>query len=139
MKWAPSITRGHLIEYILKLWQSADGCAHHTGVAVAVECVLQNVGYSAATGTLLAAKLKSSANSDSSASFLARFTWQCRHLGEVDGMMLASPDISKTVGIICTALKTACSEANGDAFCHTLYRATALFIATQVRVHLRTC
>lgn len=54
MKWAPQVTRSHILEYLNQICNSG----HHTGLALATESVLQNNGLnlqsiSLSVGTIL--------------------------------------------------------------------------------------
>ncbi|VEL36297.1 unnamed protein product [Protopolystoma xenopodis] len=52
LKWAPSLVRAHLADYLLQLARSSDGLRQHTGLALATEAVLAYAGYTHSAGAL---------------------------------------------------------------------------------------
>ena len=131
IRWAPNTTRSHIIKYVVDLWRSPVNSSQHAGISVAVESILQSVGYNASSSNLSSSDKRPKCMTSESSMFMAQFTLRCRYLGEVDGMMLATAEKSRIIEIVCKTLKAACTESDNEKFSHTLYQATALFIATQ--------
>ena len=52
MRWAPNITRSHLMEYLLRVDNTSKGLYQHSGLALATESVLNYAGYNRASASL---------------------------------------------------------------------------------------
>ena len=52
MRWAPSATRSHLMQYLLQMDHSSRGLYQHSGLALITESVLQHAGYNRSAAAL---------------------------------------------------------------------------------------
>ncbi len=52
MRWAPSTTRSHLMQYLLQMDHSSRGLYQHSGLALITESVLRHAGYNRSAAAL---------------------------------------------------------------------------------------
>lgn len=94
VKWAPIITRSHLEEYLACYSYTADGLTQHSGVALAIESVLQFAGlnnYSAPLPSSTLDKWPSCVKNNCS-EFVCSMGLRCRFAGEITGLLMGAED-----------------------------------------------
>ncbi|XP_013774772.1 phosphatidylinositol 4-kinase alpha-like [Limulus polyphemus] len=139
VKWAPQATRSHLEQYISNFHYTFDGLTLHTGLALAVESVIQFAGLNVISHTLPTATLDKwpSCVKNNSSDFISTVGLRCRFAGEINGLLrrakdsdLARKELTKQ---LLEDLKTSCQLRNmsdSTAYKESVFRVCALLIAT---------
>ncbi|KAK3587139.1 hypothetical protein CHS0354_006780 [Potamilus streckersoni] len=130
LKWAPSTTRSHLIEYLLKFENASEGLFQHSGLALATESVLNYAGYSktaAVLGSNTLDRRPTCVTTDSS-NFTANLSMRSRFMGEISGMRSICKD-ETLIEILCNKLDDACKQTDSEVCKEAMFRVCALLIA----------
>nr|CAD7426384.1 unnamed protein product [Timema monikensis] len=125
MKWAPRITCSHLQEYL-----NQNIGSHHTGVALAMECVVHFIGSNAQSASLSAnlfSKRPLCVTTDV-ANFVNKLSLRSRCLGEIESLLKQVGDEKILMRQLIDDLSLACKEKNNEEHKKALWRATALLI-----------
>ncbi|KAF8787808.1 Phosphatidylinositol 4-kinase alpha like protein [Argiope bruennichi] len=137
VKWAPAVTRSHLVEY-LTVWQHAnDGLKHHSGLAMAVESVLQFSGLNLMFAPLSNSTLEKwpTCVKNNYSESVASMNIRCHYAGEIEGLLSSCDKSPESIEAITLQIldnlfetwKTKDSESHGKC----IYRVCALLIATK--------
>ncbi|XP_078336365.1 phosphatidylinositol 4-kinase alpha-like [Crassostrea virginica] len=130
MKWAPSTTRSHLIEYLLKKDTTTQGLFQHSGLALATQSVLSFAGYNASSkplGTATLDRRPKCVTTDSS-SFMANFSLRSRYTGEVAGMksLCSDPELSKLLN---DKLEASLKSSEEEKIIPSMFRVCAFLVS----------
>lgn len=128
MKWAPKSTKSHLQEYPNQLPTSS--LAHHSGLALAFDAVLQSCAPALASALLpVASKRPHCINSDTPR-FVSVLCLRSKYAGEVSGLLSVLDDDDKK-GLSDRLVKEvwdACREKSDAKYRGALWRATGYLI-----------
>nr|CAD7405817.1 unnamed protein product [Timema poppensis] len=133
MKWAPHATRSHLQDYLNQIPSS--GLWHHSGLALAMESVLQYTGLNIQSSPLSSSMLNKRprcVKSDSSR-FVSSLSLRSRYAGEIGGLLV---DVTgddgrlKLIQHLIHSVWQACKQRSNAAHRGALWRATAMLIST---------
>ncbi|XP_068676768.1 phosphatidylinositol 4-kinase alpha-like isoform X2 [Montipora foliosa] len=140
IKWAPETTRSLLQDYIMKLENASQGVAHHTGLSLATENVLQFAGLnpsSVAVSKVFLDKRPNCVKQDSS-QMVAGLSLRNRYLGEVAGMRevlscqtLNDQDPNVALSAALNQQLIEAKESSEDAFVAAMFRASAFLITSE--------
>lgn len=131
MKWAPQLTRSHILEYLNQLPPSTH---YHSGLALATHCTLKDKDMNVQTtapSTQVLEKHPKCIKTDSKLMFVLNL--RSKYAGEVQGILSAHSEEKQEVlveGFI-TAVWDACQRRCDDEHLGALWRATAMLISTQ--------
>ncbi|KAG8200239.1 hypothetical protein JTE90_025015 [Oedothorax gibbosus] len=137
IKWAPAVTRSHLVEY-LTVWQHAnDGMKHHSGLAMAVESVLQFSGLNLMFAPLSHATLEKwpTCVKNNYSESVASMNIRCHYAGEIEGLLSGTDRSEVAIESITLQLLDNLAETwknkDNEAHANCIYRVCALLIATK--------
>lgn len=135
VKWAPNVTRSHLVEYLTVEKHASDGLKHHSGLAMAVESVLQFSGLNILSNPLSNSTLEKwpACVKNNYSESVASMNIRCHYAGEIEGLLAGSNGSEDFLNKISDQLLQDLAETwkTKDNIAHNrcIYRVCALLIA----------